>query len=293
MTYTISNEFLSASIDSFGAELRSVLSAEGTEYLWQRDGRYWADSAPVLFPYIARLYGNGYTYCGERYSMDIHGFAAQSEFRAENVSDSNVTMVLCENRDTLKQYPFRFELRITYSLSASTLLVHYSVKNMGCKLMPFAIGGHPGFNVPFGRGTDFEDYFLAFDEPCAPVRIGFTDELFLSGEDSPYPLEDGRIIRLSHRLFDDDAIILANTTKSVTLGSQKTGKALTIGFPGFSYFGIWHMPCTDAPYVCLEPWTSLPSRQGVIEELTEKGDMITLNAGEVYENEWSLSISQG
>jgi len=293
MTYTISNEFLSASIDSFGAELRSVLSAEGTEYLWQRGPHYWADSAPVLFPYIARLYDNGYTYYGERYNMGIHGFAAQSEFRAENVSDDSVTMVLCENQATLKQYPFKFELRITYSLSASTLLVHYSIKNMDSKLMPFAVGGHPGFNVPFDGETDFEDYFLAFDEPCEPVRIGFTDEIFVSGEDSPYPLEDGRIIRLSHRLFDNDAIILANTAKCVTLGSKKTGKALTMGFPGFAYFGIWHMPCTDAPYVCLEPWTSLPSRQGVVEELTEKGDMIILNAGEEYENEWFLSTSQG
>lgn len=293
MIYTISNGHLSVSIDSFGAELRSVMSANGTEYLWQRDRGYWADSAPVLFPYIARLYDNTYTYCGERYSMGIHGFAAQSEFIAENISDDSVTMLLRENRDTLEQYPFRFELKIKYSLSASTMLVHYSIKNNDSKLMPFALGGHPGFNVPLVKGTAFEDYFLAFDEPCTPVRIGFTDEIFLSGEDRPYPLENGRIIRLSHRLFDNDAIILANTAKHIALGSKKTGAVLTMGFPGFAYFGIWHMPRTDAPYVCLEPWTSLPSRQGVIEELTQKEDMIILKAGEEYENEWFISALQG
>lgn len=29
-----------------------------------------------------------------------------------------------------------------------------------------------------------------------------------------------------------------------------------------------YWPKTDAPYVCVEPWTSLPSRQDVVEELS-------------------------
>jgi len=293
MKYTIFNEFLSVSIDSCGAQLRSVLSSGGTEYLWQGDERYWCDSSPVLFPYIARLYDNSYTYCGKRYNMGIHGFAAQSEFRAENIRDDSVTMVLCESEATLRQYPFRFRLGITYSLSGSELHVRYSVKNEDNKPMPYAVGGHPGFNVPLCDGTDFEDYFLCFDEACAPLRVGFTDELYLSGEDCPYPLENGRIIRLSHSLFDEDAVILKNTAKRISLASLKTARSVTMSFPGFDYFGIWHMPCSDAPYVCLEPWTSLPSRQGVIEEFTEKEDMLSLNAGEELENEWFISISEG
>ena len=293
MIYTIFNDSLSVSIESLGAQLSSVLGRDGTEYLWQRDGKYWADSAPVLFPYIARLYDNGYSYCGERYSMGIHGFAAQCGFEAEDISADSVTLVLRESEDTLRQYPFRFKLSITYSLSAASLRVRCRVENRDSKAMPFAIGGHPGFNVPLCPGTEFEDWYLRFDEPCAPVRIGFTDELFLSGENRPYPLEDGRIIRLSHKLFDEDAIILSRMSDCVTLGCDRTGKALSISFPGFEYFGIWHMPRTDAPYVCLEPWTSLPSRQGVIEELTEKDDMIILRPGEEYENEWILSISEG
>lgn len=65
-----------------------------------------------------------------------------------------------------------------------------------------------------------------------------------------------------------------------------------MAFADFDYFGIWHMPHTDAPYVCLEPCTSLPSRQGVIEELTKKADMIYLNAGEECEKRWTLTISE-
>lgn len=293
MIYTIFNELLSVSVDSFGAQLRSVRGADGTEYLWQGDERYWPDSSPVLFPYIARLYNNSYSYYGEVYNMSIHGFAAQCEFEAESVNDESITLLLRESEATLSKYPFRFDLRITYSLSGNSLRVKYRVNNRDERPMPFALGGHPGFNVPFAPMTEFEDYYLRFGDSCNPLRVGFTEELFLSGEDKPYQLENGNSIRLSHRLFDEDAIILRGVSKSVTLGCDKTNKSLTISFPGFDFFGIWHAPRTDAPYVCLEPWTSLPSRQGVVEELSQKGDMIMLVAGEEYENQWLLSVSEG
>ena len=293
MIYRIFNESLSVSVDSMGAQLRSVRGADGTEYLWQGDAHYWADSSPVLFPYIARLYKNSYTYRGEAYNMSIHGFAAKCEFGAERVGNDSITLVLHESGETLSQYPFRFELRISYRLSGSKLFVQNKVTNKDTRLMPFAFGAHPGFNVPLDEGTDFEDYFLCFNTPCGPLRVGFTDELFISGKDSPYPLEDGRYIKLKHSLFDEDAIILRNTAKSVTLGCTKTNRSITISFYGFDYFGIWHAPGTKAPYVCLEPWSSLPSRQGVVEELTEKTDMLILSAGEEFENEWFLSIREG
>ena len=119
MIYTIFNEKLSVSVDSFGAQLRSVRSADGTEYLWQGNALYWADSSPVLFPYIARLYKNSYAYRGEVYNMGIHGFAAQCEFTLESERDDSISLILRENGETLSKYPFRFELRITYSLSVS------------------------------------------------------------------------------------------------------------------------------------------------------------------------------
>jgi galactose mutarotase-like enzyme len=285
MIYTISNQNLSVSIDTLGAQLRSVKAADGVELLWQGDERYWPDSSPVLFPYIARLFDKSYTYLGQRYSMGIHGFAAQCEFEAVTVGAESVTMRLRENEATLAQYPFPFSFSIVYSLSGSELSVTYIVENMGDKAMPFAVGGHPGFNVP-----RFEDAQLVFDRACKPLRIGFTGELFLSGEDRPYPLKDGRILPLSHSLFDEDAIILKDCTRAVSLCCPALGKKLHMSFPGFDYFGIWHKPCTDAPYVCLEPWSSLPSRQGVIEELTEKPDMIILPPGQRHELSWTLSV---
>ena len=154
--------------------------------------------------------------------------------------------------------------------------------------MPFGIGGHPGFRVPVGEGERFEDYCLEFSSPCHPDRVGFTPEVYLSGVDTAYPLEDDCRIRLQHALFDDDAIILKNMCREITLKSSK--HFIRVSYPQMAYLGLWHWPKTDAPYVCIEPWSSLPSRQDVVEEFTCKSDMVQLPSGGVYNNTWTITL---
>ena len=57
--------------------------------------------------------------------------------------------------------------------------------------------------------------------------------------------------------------------------------------------GFWHQDGLKAPYVCIEPWLSLPARHGVTEDFYCKGDMVRLEPGERYENDWSISIEEG
>ena len=71
---TLQNENLTLCVDPFGAQMMELGSKQGTQFLWNGDEKYWRDRAPVLFPYVARLTEGCYTLCGERYSMDIHGF---------------------------------------------------------------------------------------------------------------------------------------------------------------------------------------------------------------------------
>ncbi len=91
-------------------------------------------------------------------------------------------------------------------------------------------------------------------------------------------------------MFDIDAVILENTSKTVVIKNDKTEKSITIDFPNFDYLGFWHKPKTDAPYVCIEPWTSLPSRNGVIEEFTKQENLVKLAPKSVYENKWVVTI---
>ena len=172
----------------------------------------------------------------------------------------------------------------------SQVQISYGVKNRSRQVMPFGIGGHPGFRVPLDDGEDFTDYVVEFAGGCQPDRIGFTPQVYLSGQDEAYSLEDGKYLSLRHDLFDQDAIILKNMSREVTLRSRVSSHGVTVSYPEMSYLGLWHWPKTDAPYLCIEPWTSLPARQDVVEDFGCKSDLIHLLPGKTYTNIWSITI---
>lgn len=291
MIYTIENEKLKVQISDRGAELMSIQTKDGTEYLWQGDEKYWGDRALNLFPYIARMTQGKYTLDGQEYSMTIHGFVNYSVLEAEPAGSGEITFRLVQNEETLRMYPFPFHYSVTYRLEADRLEVKFGVENTGSKTMYFGIGGHPGFNVPLEEGLQFEDYYLQFDEPGSPVRIGFTPACFLNGNNPEYALGEGSSISLSHDLFDEDAIVLQGMSKAVTLKSDKSARSVRVEYPQMEYVGFWHKPHSDAPYVCIEPWSSLPSRQDVVEDLAKQPGLISLEAGKKYENTWSIQIA--
>lgn len=289
MLITIENGCLSLTVDTLGAQMMS-LKRNGTEYLWQGDSKYWGDRAPILFPFIARLTNNSYTFNGKLYPMTIHGFANASEFTVAEQTADSLVLELASNEKTLVHYPIDFVFRVIFRLEGDTLVTTYHVENKSAVTMPFGIGGHPGFKVPVGENEKFEDYCLEFSLPCQPDRVGFTPAVYLSGHDEAYPLEEGNRIPLSHGLFDEDAIILKNMAREVTLKSKASDHSVTVSYPQMPYLGIWHWPHTDAPYVCIEPWSSLPSRQDVVEEFTCKSDLVQLPSGGVYNNTWTITL---
>ena len=77
MLYTIDNGRLKLTVDSFGAEIKSLISADGTEYIWQGSPDTWKSHSPVLFPFIGRLTNNQCKIDGVTYPMGIHGFAGR------------------------------------------------------------------------------------------------------------------------------------------------------------------------------------------------------------------------
>lgn len=290
MIVTIDNGLLSLAVDTRGAQMRS-LKRNGTEYLWQGDPKYWDAQAPILFPFIARLTGDSYTYKGKLYPMTIHGFAASAEFTLAEQRAAALVLELKSSEVTLAQYPFDFTFRVIFTLKGDTLETVYHVENHSDRIMPFGIGGHPGFKVPVGENEKFEDYYLEFSQECQPDRVGFTPQVYLSGHDERYPLEENKRLPLSHSLFDEDAIILKNMGREVRLRSRASHHSVTVSFPQMPYLGFWHWPHTDAPYVCIEPWSSLPSRQDVVEEFTCKSDLIQLEAGCTYRNTWTITLT--
>ena len=288
--YSIQNDHITIVVSSVGAELQSIRDRDGGEYLWYGDPAYWNRRAINLFPYIARLTDKTYIYDGKRYHLPIHGFLPDSEMRVESQSGESVCFLLTDSEETRAVYPFGFELRVKYQLSGAAIDICFEVINTGDREMHFGIGGHPGFLVPLEDGLAFTDYILDFDPPCNPNRVCFTDNCFTTGEVEEYRLTDGHYIPLAHNLFDHDAIVLMNMSKTVSVRSPKGKKSVTVSFPDMPYVGFWHAVKKDAPYVCVEPWSSLPSREGIVEDISLQDNLIHLPAGKTYVNNWAIRV---
>lgn len=287
---SIENGFLRVRAKTAGAELMSIRSPDGTEYLWQGDPAYWADRSLTLFPYVARLYGGTYYLDGNEYPMDIHGLAPYTDFRLTDRTAEEMIFEMTETQKTLERYPRPFRFRVRYRLEQNTLLVTYEVINTGSRDLYFGLGGHPGFNVPLLKGKQFEDYRLRFAAQAEPKRIGFNEDCFRDGTEAPFPLQDGRILPLSHSLFDDDAIVLEDVIREVTLETDGDMHSVTVRFPDMPYLSIWHRPKTDAPYVCIEPWLSLPSQKGEKTVFEQRADLIRVGPSGQYSNTWSMTF---
>lgn len=291
MKYSVENEFLRAEIDSLGAELCSlVLKEDGCEYIWQGDEKYWTGHAPVMFPICGRLYQGKYTYRGTTYEMGGHGFARHSEFELTGASNEKITLTLIANETTLACYPFKFRFDVTFSLRGKTLKIGYKVTNTDTNELIFSVGGHPAFNVPLSKGEKFEDYYVQFDRACDAVKLSFSEACLCDKKDPLFTQGGTKRIDLSHDLFDDDAIFLYNTSKKISLCSEKSKKGVTLYFKGFKYLGLWHKPKSDAPYLCIEPWCGIPDDDGVPCDLESKREMIHLPKGYSFSNSYKIEI---
>ncbi len=291
MNHIIENEVIKVEISEMGAELMSIKSkADGTEYLWQGNPEFWGGRAYNLFPICGRLTEGKYTYAGKTYEMNLHGFVRKSQLTAKPIDSKSIEFSICDNEKTLAMYPFAFVYTICYALDGGKIAMTVTVENKDTKEMYFALGGHPGFNVPLGEGQ-FEDYRLEFAPACQPKAIYMSDTCYVTAREDDFKLRCSKSLALKHDLFDRDAILLKDIAHSISIKSSKSKKSVTVEFPeDMKYVGIWHAPKKEAPYVCIEPWTSVPANDGVIDELTTKRDMFKLQPNNKKVLEWSITV---
>lgn len=290
MIYTIKNDKIEVSVEDLGAQMRSIKDAEGKEYLWQGDEKYWNGSAPNLFPYIARLTEGKYTLRGKTYEMPKHGFLRNSVLKLKEKTQTKMVFSLTDSEETYKMYPYHFEIKVKYELFENEFKVSYCVSNKDKKVMYFGVGGHPGFQVPVEKELSFEDYFIEFAKGTDMKRVGMSEDCFVTGDEEAFPLEENQRLSLRHNLFDNDAIILKDAPSRVALTSEKGGARIEMETSHLGYLGIWHKPASDAPYVCIEPWSSLPARKDVIEDLEKQDNLVSLKPDGYYTGFFKVKI---
>ena len=153
MYYKIENEFLTCEIDDMGAQLHSlILKENGKEYIWQGNPEIWYGQAPVLFPIIGQLIGDKYRYNGKEYTMPKHGLARKLPFAVKECGGAKAVFSLESDENTLKSYPFEFELLVIFELCGKSLVNTMTVINKTDGEMYFSIGAHPGFPDLMGFG---------------------------------------------------------------------------------------------------------------------------------------------
>ena len=80
--------------------------------------------------------------------------------------------------------------------------------------------------------------------------------------------------------------------RKVSLKSTKNDRAITVNWGDMTHVGFWQKPHTDAPYVCIEPWHGVPAYDGKIDDFATKNEFIHLPAGEVYCNEFTVTVTE-
>ncbi len=289
MTDSINNGIVEIKAKRLGAELTSIKNmASGLEYLWRGDGKYWGGQSYNLFPLIGGVPKDTYLLDGRSYNIKSHGFARNSEFELYSKTDKKLVYRLKASEELLRQYPYEFELFVSYELEGNVLKHGFKVNNLSRAEMLFSVGGHPGFNCPLNENESMDDYTLVFEtEETAYTRR--KADGFLTGEKKLF-LNNEKEKKLSHSMFYDGPIILQELKSGwVEIKNSKNSHVIRVDFKGFPYLGIWSTT-NDGPFVCIEPWYGVDSTVGDSPDFTEKEGLRRLEAGSSFECGYTMEF---
>ncbi len=282
MQYDLSNQFAQVTVKKQGAELCSFKNkATNTEHIWQADPNVWSRHAPVLFPIVGALKDKSYTVDEKSYSLPQHGFARDMPFELISQSESSLIFQLSASKETLKKYPYNFQLQVKYTLLEKKLLVEYVVTNTDSNSIYFSIGAHPGFRVPFFENEALEDYYLEFSHAEKQDKLLLSEKGFISDKVDANYLNDSNKIELTKDLFNADALIFTKLNSEwIKIKSKQHEHEFTFYFKDYPYFGIWAKP--GAPFVCLEPWHGIADFDNANGDLKSKTGIEALEPGGVF-----------
>ena len=291
--YRLENAGLSVSVDSLGAELKSLrkLSTD-TEYLWDGNPEFWGETSPVLFPFVGSLNKGSYRYGGKEYSMLKHGFAKNMEFELLRQREDELCFLLRADESTKEMYPFDFELEIGYRFDRTDenkLVVSWKVTNCGGQEMYFSSGGHPGFLCPpDGKGVQ-TDCRLLFDTKDKIVSRVVGAGSLLSEHTREYILRDG-VLDITEDLFAEDALVIEqDQVHKISLCDGSSRPFVTVSFDA-PLLALWAPAKKNVPFVCVEPWYGRGDRETFAGELSQREYGNKLAPSEVFYAEYTIEV---
>ena len=288
MEYILENELLKVTVTTWGAQVKSVVrKCDGVEHIWQADETVWGYHAPILFPFCGRLKDGKHIAKGETYEWKVqHGFARTMEHSFVFQNKHTLVLQITDTPETLAVWPYRFRLMSAFTLEGDVLHHTLTVENQDAENMPFGIGYHPAFTVPFDGEHTYADYEFRFDKLESPICLE-TAPLGLVTGNTYYLGKNITTIPLTEELFANDSHCMVSL-QSDTLGiyEKDTGRGVVCSIKSFPYCLIWSKP-GEPKFVCIEPWNSLPSPENGGYEWSEKPAAAVIAPSE----SWSTTLS--
>lgn len=281
MIITLNNKYVSASVDSLGAQLISLKDAGGKEYIWQRDPAFWKNCSPLLFPAIGNSRDGKTIFDGEWYEMPKHGFCKDTDFEVTHQTETSACFSIHATEETKKVYPYDFTLSLTYTLTDDGLFMDYRVTNPEDRDISYCIGAHPGFVIPLEDGEAFSDYQLEFDQVEHTSSVVYDLENHQFDMTHRLPLLDGtNVLPLSYGLFDNDALFFDELkSRKVSIVNPATKKGVEVDYSGFETVAFWTPDHKEAPFVCVEPWNGSAICSNEDDEFLHKNHVQILKPG--------------
>lgn len=290
---TLKNEYLEVTLANKGAEIHTIVGKQdGINYMWKRNPRQWANSAPILFPIVGNLQKNECRINGQTYMMTQHGFSRHNEYKDEQVSDQEVVFTLTTNEDIKKQYPFLFELKVTYTLDKNILSCKMDVKNIDEQEMYFQIGGHPAFACPFMDGESSNDYYLELEKNETLTQKVIDIKRGGMSHNTKVFFDNEKRFFIRQELFNDNAIVLQDVkSEYIALKSLNHDKSLVFHMEGFNHLGIWAANHVG-DLIAIEPWVGHADYVDFTGEFKEKEGVVTLQPQEEFTCTFKVEINQ-
>jgi aldose 1-epimerase len=246
-----------------GKQLHSLLESPGS-LQDNIDNKHYHGAK--LMPFPGKIPHGRYQFGGKRYTLrpntrdgaaSIHGFVYMKPFRiVRTVVNNKLASIILEHVDKgdTKGYPFKFSIRLTYTLANRSFSCRTLIRNLDSRAMPVGDGWHPYYN------STGQINRLLLSLPSHSV-------VELTGQKVP----TGRIIRptrktvtipLRQKEFDSVFDLGEKRRRATTkLTGSKSGMELRLwqdaGTGKYRYLVVYRPPSGTS--VAIEPWTCAPN----------------------------------
>jgi aldose 1-epimerase len=237
-----------------------------------RGGRPTRSGIPILFPFPNRIRDGRFTWAGKEYQLPlndpagknaIHGFACRHPWRVvgqgADAAGAWLTGAFRASQDApdcLSLWPADYEIQVTFRLADGQLRIEAEVHNPDQQPLPFGLGYHPYFRVPFTGSGSADDCLVT-----VPARYMWVlDDSLPTGERRPVePFCD-----LNHpRRYGELHLDTVLTDLPTPSGDQMAEHGAVQGAPGETLSIWWPSQFRDAvvftpPHrqaFCIEPYT--------------------------------------